>query len=332
MRYQITKDDFKDLLRHLLKTNVVSEVLSGKTKRNRYSLSTEILSNPTNFDDFPLSQFIVYNCSRTDSAANALLHSKKSLTVPIAVFARACDIRALVELDKIKQVKWENLFIISKHDMGFLSEKILKKFFKSHEIDDSQIVHERLTPTKYIITMKDGTRQKFLLDDKLKIPDNCSRCIEKSHPLADFLLGTYALPEDSQDYVITPQSDRAHALIDALGWTGKAISDELNAAYEAEADKIVETAQKKREKEIGEFLANENRFDLFTTCTACGNCVRSCPVCFCVECSLLAGVKAKTIDKMTFLTSRFSHISDTCVECGRCALNCPMNIPLDLYF
>ena len=111
MRYQITKDEFISLLQHLLKESVVDQVLSGKVKKDRYALTPEYVSDPANLDDFPLSQMLTYGYTKTNSTSNELLHSKRALTEKIAVIGRACDVRAMVELDKKIQLRWENLFI-----------------------------------------------------------------------------------------------------------------------------------------------------------------------------------------------------------------------------
>ena len=228
MRFNITREDFILLLQHLLKENIVKEVLSGQTKKNRYDIVPEFVSDPEKLIDFPLSQLMVYGYSKTNSNANELLHSKKALDTPIAVIGRACDVRGMVELEKKVQLKWENLFIISFHDMGYLPNKPLRTFFKKADVDLEKIVHERLTQDEYIITAESGKQQSFKLDEKLNISDNCSRCIKKSHPLADFLLSTYALAKDSQDYILTAQSERAIKLIETLGWTDKAINESLS--------------------------------------------------------------------------------------------------------
>jgi len=46
----------------------------------------------------------------------------------------------------------------------------------------------------------------------------------------------------------------------------------------------------------------------------------------------LEQVKAKTMDKVSFVMTRFSHVGDTCVECGKCEVNCPVNLPLTSVF
>ena len=90
-RYQITKDDFLGLLRHLLKKNIVDAILSGVDNKNRYNQKPQFISDPQKLTDFPLSQLIVYGYGRTDSAANAMLHSHEGLKNKVAVIGHACD-------------------------------------------------------------------------------------------------------------------------------------------------------------------------------------------------------------------------------------------------
>ena len=93
-----------------------------------------------------------------------------------------------------------------------------------------------------------------------------------------------------------PPNQEAINLIEKLGLAGKAIDDSLNSAYEKMAADLLAECLAKREKELGEFLSNEKRFELMAKCTGCGMCVTSCPVCFCRTCNLRDQVKAKTMD------------------------------------
>ena len=331
-RYKINKSDFQQLLKHLLKEKIVDKILSGEEKRKHFSIIPKYVTDPAELDEFPLSQLLVYGYSRTDSASNTLLHTKESLNTKIGVVGRACDVRAMIELDKKMQVKLENLFIISFHDVGYTPDKYFTKYFKKIELDDTNIVHERLTPSELILKLKDGKQLKIPLGTDVKISNNCARCTQKSHPLADFLIGTYALPENSEDYIITAQSARAKNIAEKLNWQGKLIDENLNQQYAKEAEEIILNCTTTREKELSEFLSNDDRFNLFIKCTGCGNCVRACPVCFCTVCNLLEQVKAKTMDKVSFVMTRFSHVGDTCVECGKCEVNCPVNLPLTSVF
>lgn len=331
-RYHITTEDFSKLLEQLLTKNIVNEILSGKEKGNRYTLEPEFISESQKVKNFPLSQLLIYGFARTDSPANTILRSHKALERKIAVIGHACDIRALVELSKKTQAVWKNLFLITFEDMGYIEVTPMMKFLKNEKLDAAQLAGERLTQKSLILKMKDGTNKKYELGKGINISENCSRCIEKTHPLADFVISTYGLPETSLDYIITPQTDRANILISDLGWNSKKINADQIKAYDTEAQAILTGCSEKREKELNEFEVSKERLTKMAKCTGCGLCVKSCPVCFCPDCNLIAQVKAKKLDKLTFVLTRFSHVGDTCVECGKCNSNCAAGVPLALGF
>ena len=180
MRYKITKADFTGLLSHLLAEKYATEVLSGTEKRNRFATVPEFTNDPEALANFPLTQLLTYGYTRQDSASNTILHSKKALDTKVAVIGRACDIRAMVELDKKLQLEWDNLFLIGLHDMGYIPNKTLRKWFKDEAIDESTVVSERLTQTEFILKFADGTMKKVPLSSSFNIASNCSRCVEKS--------------------------------------------------------------------------------------------------------------------------------------------------------
>ena len=331
-KYQISKGDFITLLQHLLKGKVVSEILSGAPKKNRYTIKPELVSDPAKLTDFPLSQLYVYGYGRTDSASNTLLHSHVALEKKVGVIARPCDVRAMVELEKKIQLTWDNLFVIMYEDIGYITVNDLRKFFKKEGIKEDEIIHENLTGSELILKMKDGKVKKYLLGKDINITANCTRCVNKSHPLADISIGNYGLDPASEEYLITPNSKQAKEIIAKLGWESKVVSDAVIAKYDEVAGNLIKQCKINREKDLAAWKENPNKLDLLAKCTGCGMCVTSCPVCFCVSCNLLDGVKKKTMDKFTFVTTRFSHVGDTCVECGRCAANCPVKIPLTLVF
>ena len=87
----------------------------------------------------------------------------------------------------------------------------------------------------------------------------------------------------------------------------------------------------------------------FAACQRCHNCMVACPICYCKECLFrtaaldheperylrLAERKGATrlpADTVLFHLTRLNHMSTSCVGCGLCESACPSDIPLTVLF
>ncbi len=77
---------------------------------------------------------------------------------------------------------------------------------------------------------------------------------------------------------------------------------------------------------------------IFSECIKCMACVKACPLCYCVDCSI-EGYRPLLISKlrmpkelMTFHLIRALHMAGRCVECGACEFACPIGIPLTRFY
>jgi ferredoxin len=161
----------------------------------------------------------------------------------------------------------------------------------------------------------------------LAICHNCSNCRNKLVYNADIKASFL-----TTDIFLTPMTQKGLAIMEKasilLSYTESSFNAEpILKAIEAKGrQKQMEEIEAFRKKTPAEKMA------ALGACTACGLCIRSCPVCFCVDCALINKRKAKKIDQFTFQLSRIAHVGDTCVQCGKCEANCPKNLPLNIYF
>ncbi len=145
--YLITSKDFDKILQTLLKEKVVDKVVSAEIKKDWQIITPKAVDKAGDIKDFPLSQFLVFNYDRQDTAANFLRTKLNGArTEKIAIIGRPCDQRAIVELAKRLQVKTENLFLILAEDVGTVSGKDFGKYAKDANIDVNAITKATLTP------------------------------------------------------------------------------------------------------------------------------------------------------------------------------------------
>ncbi|MEX2756458.1 MAG: Coenzyme F420 hydrogenase/dehydrogenase, beta subunit C-terminal domain [Candidatus Sigynarchaeota archaeon] len=316
------------LLKTMLDEKLVDKVLGAKVDKDITQVKPEAIDKPENIKDMNMPAFVAFNFAKMDSAAKFLHKSMGGgLNSKVGLFARPCDMRALVELHKRRQVNLDNLITIGIEEYGQIEQKSLKKFFTDKKIDPTKISSVSITgPNKMQMTV-DGKVQEFAFDASLQICRNCSNCRNKHVRNADIKASFL-----SGDIILSPMTKKG---LDVMEKAGKWL-DYAESSFDSDAilKEMEEKGKAKQLEDIAEFRKKspEQKMAALGSCTACGICIRACPVCFCVDCVLMNKRKLKKIDQYSFQRSRIAHIADTCVQCGKCDANCPKNLPLNIYF
>lgn len=331
--YKIGYKDFNKILKTLLQEKMVDKVVSGKEKRNRFSISPILVDNVDDLDGFPLSQLFVYNFGRTSSASK-FVHSKGgAMDEKIAMVGHPCDGRAIVELSKKLQVNLENVFMIILEDIGTIKGRNVRNLIKKEKFEENDVVGEFLASEKLILKLKDGSMKEFSLDKDIELNANCARCYRKKlDDDFDIAITPIVTEPFSDELLIRWGSERGKTAVERSNVKLNDLSAEELEKFKQLQETIIDTASNRREKELNEYLNNPDRIKDIAKCTMCGLCIRSCPVCFCKDCILMKQRKDKDIDKLSYQLTRVAHVGDACVGCGKCDQNCPPGLPLSFYF
>lgn len=315
------------LLKTMLAKNMVDMVLGADAKKSLDKMSPVTLEKADDVADMKIDAWLAFDFSKNDSAAKYIHKGMNgALVSKVGAFARPCDIRALVELHKRRQVNLDNIILVGVEEHGRLDGKKLKKFFKAEKIDPAAISDARVAADKVTFHVN-GKEMEFEYGEVIGLGRNCANCSSKAAAHADIKVNMLA-----SEVIVTPMTVKG---LEVLEQAADLLS--FSPAGDDGSVLIKEIENKGRERqqsEIAEFraLSQEEKLKALGKCTMCGLCIRACPVCFCVDCIIQKKRKAKAIDQFTYQLNRISHIADTCVQCGRCDAACPVDLPLNIYF
>jgi len=321
--------DVNTILKNLIKEGFT--IIGFEIKKSRFDLTPIAVDDPSKLlDPIPLSQYFAYDFSRSNSSPkflNTKLRGKK-----VALFARPCGTRALIELSKLNQVNLDDLFVISLDCAGRTSSKDVVNALKKEEVDPETVDSEDLTEDKIILKIKGKEKT-------LNIPrfENCNRCTKRTPTISDLSIDLVG------DKVrLTVNSEKGQKVSDAVKGEADSLKDSRTKFFAS----LIQNAEKQRSKEIDEYLklSEKDRFakaiKLIEKCKLCVQCINACPVCYCQahgRCELQAkrkskDPKVKLTDPVLYWTTKMVHMSDTCVGCGRCTPVCPSKIPSAFFY
>lgn len=210
----------------------------------------------------------------------------------IGICAKGCDARALVELEKQKQLMREDIFVVGVPCTGRIDTRKLREEcgpkpeeIKSVSENDSHFVFETTGGTREILA------EKIVLD----------KCLSCTHPddfEYDMLLGEIEIPQFRS-------SDPVLKHIEEFESLGTAEKHELWDSYLSQCI-LCRACQK--------------------ACYAC-----YCPECIFDETYPRWFSKTSTtVQKRLYHLIRAYHLAGRCVDCGDCERACPSGIPLRL--
>ena len=246
----------------------------------------------------------------------------------VAMVLRPCEIRAVVELVKLKQVNLDDVLMIGMDCLG-----------RYENTDFAKFQEQGGTSEAFLEKAAAGNTAAGDFD----VAGACKIC---EFPAADNVdLRLCAIGSGSGAVHIEAVTEKGQAALDK---SGLKVGDNPAGRDDA-VKKLVATRSAAKDTKFAEYRAATNTFqalgEKLSDCINCYNCRVACPVCYCKECVFVTdtfrhtgdqfmmwadkgGMLKMPNDTIFYHLTRITHMSLFCVGCGQCTSACPNDIDL----
>jgi len=249
----------------------------------------------------------------------------------VGLFLRSCELRAVVELVKLKQVAPDSLVLVGVDCPGTYKAAGFRNVRGKDEDFDNKHVREQ---SGYA--------------ENVNFRTGCQMC-EYAKPLVfDLNVGFIGMDTDKELW-LEAATDKGKALLDGVEVQAQDEPEKRKKALESlSASRKSKTAARIEELDKA-MMGPEKLVEYFSDCLDCHNCMKVCPVCYCRECffdsdtfqrdiaehvrvSLRKGATRMPSETLLFHLTRMNHMMASCVQCGICEDSCPVTIGLATLF
>ena len=317
---------FRALFKNILEKEDISAILAPWRLPTKKMVMPTLLTDPDQLNGVdPLSPAFPMNSAKIVSRL-----TRKSSGGNIAAVMRPCEIRAFVELVKLKQARTDELILISVDCLGAIGNR---DYLNGAEENTDEITN------KFVKQMLSG---KPLDMDGIELTQACRACELPVAEGADISIGLFGV-DTSKQILVQALTDKGSRLLEDLDFA----TTEEPASRRKEIDRLISEKTAFRDKMFADVENKINSLEKLNAylagCVNCYNCRVACPVCYCRECVFVTdvfdhepnqylqwarkkGAVKMPTDTLLYHITRLAHMSTACVGCGQCTNACPNDI------
>jgi formate dehydrogenase subunit beta len=312
----------------ILKTEDIQAILVPQHLPMKKMVMPTLVTDPNQLNGVdPLAPAFPMNAARIVSRL-----TRKPMGGKLAAVLRPCEIRAFIELVKLKQARVEDVVLISVDCLGALRNKDYMRWVDQDGIQSTQSFYQGVL------------EGKNLQADGFDLATACNACEFPVAAKADILIGLLGV-EVKDHLIVQAQSEAGERILRQLDLP------EIDPPS-ARPGVITSLVQRRMRFRDDMFARTHEATDslekmsaYFATCVNCYNCRVACPVCYCKECVFVTdvfnhdpsqylrwasrkGIIKMPTDTLFYHITRLAHMSTACVGCGQCSNACPNDIPV----
>lgn len=313
----------RGFLQNLLAAEAVRAVLVPQHLPMRRLVMPTLVTRSEGMDGVdPLAPCFPMNAARIASRL-----ARKPMGARWAAVLRPCEIRAFVELVKLKQARTDEVVLVSIDCLGaFQNKDYIRRAGETPAAATQDFVGRALAGENL----------------EPDLAPACRACEFPVPPHSDIHIGFLGC---GGALTVEARSPAGREAVESL----KLARSEAPASRRAALDALVARRVGRRDEMFAATQAAIDGIDkaaaYFADCINCYNCRVACPVCYCKECVFVTdvfnhepaqylqwadrgGVLKMPTDTLFYHLTRLAHMSTACVGCGQCSNACPNDIPV----